>query len=393
MYTLSGQTFAQAYSAMYFAVAGGASAATVAPQPFIENAFGGANSASCSTAVGGVKYSSCTGWLVASQTSLIKGAQVSDLWAAMNKATSWALGRTMISSPALGTNVNAQAASIDIQSSLGWGNYNAMYVTWRGREFYHMTLLSNFTYSKALGTSALAQYNSSYTQYDAFNTHANYGVANFDYKYLYNFAASYKTPWYSTQKGIVGHVLGGYTVAPLFFATSGAPVCVGYAAGSQNQAFGQSSSSSISGPNYSSGDCTLPITPGTKYSYSLVENNFGSNGVGTNNATGLSAFADPAAVAANQRRCILGYDTSCSGGYGNMRGFPNWNVDASVVKELAVWKEGRAGATFSFTFTNVLNHFQPSNTSPALTSLTTFGRVTGQASTPRNLEMGLRIHF
>jgi hypothetical protein len=90
---------------------------------------------------------------------------------------------------------------------------------------------------------------------------------NFDYKYLYNFAASYSTPWYSGRKGILGHVLGGYKVAPLFFAQSGAPVCVGYAAGSIQQAFGQSSSSSISGPNYSSGNCALPIIPGTKYQF------------------------------------------------------------------------------------------------------------------------------
>ncbi len=393
MMTLGGQQFSQAYADMYFALANGTNPANIAAQPFIEAALGGANSATCSTAVGGVKYSSCTGYLAASQTSLIKNAQVSDLWAAMNKLTSWTLGRTMITSPAIGgSNVNAQAASVDIQSSLGYGNYNAFYSTWRARDFHHMTILSNFTWSKSLGTSPLAQYNSSYTQFDAFNEHANYGVDNFDYKFLYNFAASYATPWYSSQKGILGHVLGGYKVAPLFFATSGAPVCVGYAAGSVQQSFGQSSSSSITGPNYSSGDCAVPINPGTKIQWSEYQT-FGSNGVGTNNTTGLNVFADPNAVASNLRRCILGYDTSCSGGYGNMRGLPTWNLDASVVKDIAVWKDGKAGATFTFQFTNILNHFQPSNPGPAITSLTTFGKITGQSNTPRNLEMGLRIHF
>jgi len=311
----------------------------------------------------------------------------------MNKQTSWTLGRTMVSGPLVpGGNIAAQAASIDIQSSLGYGNYNAMYVTWRARDFHHMTILSNFTWSRALGTAPLAQYNSSYTQFDAFNTHANYGADNFDYKFLYNFAASYKTPWYSSQKGVLGHVLGGYSVAPLFFAQSGAPVCVGYAAGSVQQSFGQSSSSSIGGPNYSSGDCAVPVVPGTKYQWSEYQNS-GSNGVGTNNSTALSVFADPAAVAGNLRRCILGFDTSCSGGYGNMRGLPTWNLDASVIKDIGVWKDGRVGATLSFQFTNLLNHFQPSNPGPSLSSLTTFGKITGQSNTPRNLEFGLRIHF
>jgi hypothetical protein len=386
MMTLGGQQFSQAYAATYFALAAGTAAANIPVQPFFENALGGASSASCKA------YSSCTAYVAATQTSLIKNAQVSDLWAALNKTASWTLGRTMISSPALGTAINAQAASIDIQSSLGYGNYNALYVHWTARDFHHVTILSNFTYGKSLGTAALAQYNSSYTQFDAFNLHANYGVANFDYKFLYNLAATYKTPWFSTQKGIIGRVLGGYSVSPLFTAQSGAPVCVGYAAGSQNQAFGQSSSSSITGPNYSTGDCALPINPGTKYQFSEYQNT-GSNGVGTNNTTALNVFADPAAVANNLRRCILGFDTSCGGGYGNMRGLPTWNLDASVVKDIGVWKEGRVGATLSFQFTNILNHFQPSNPSPSITTLTTFGKITGASNTPRNLEMGLRVHF
>ena len=386
MTTLGGQQFSQAYAATYFALQAGTAAAAIPAQPFFENAFGGAQSASCKA------YSSCTAFIASTQTSLFKNAQVSDLWAAMNKAASWTLGRTMISGPAVpGGNVAAQAASIDIQSSLGYGNYNAMYVTWRAREFHNMTILSNFTYGSAKGTAALAQYNSSYTQFDAFNTHANYGPSNFDYKFLYNFAATYKTPWFASQKGIAGHLLGGYSVAPLFYAQSGAPVCVGYAAGSVQQAFGASSSSSITGPNYSSGDCAQVINPGAKLQWSEYQN-FGSGGVGTNNSTGLNVFADPAAVAANLRRCILGYDTSC-GGYGNMRGLPTWNLDASFVKEIGVWKEGRVGATFTAQFTNLLNHFQPSNPGPSITSLTTFGRITGQSNTPRNLEMGLRIHF
>ncbi len=386
MTTLGGQAFSAAYASTYFALQSGTAPAAIPAQPFFENALGGASSASCKA------YASCTAYVATTQTSLIKNAQVSDLWRAMSNAASWTLGRTQISSPALGTSVAAQAASVDLQSSLGYGNYNAMYVTWRAREFHHMTILSNFTWSKALGTSALAQYNSSYTQYDAFNLHSNYGVANFDYKFLYNIAGSYKTPWFASQKGLVGKVLGGYTVAPLFFATSGPPVCVGYAAGSVQQSFGQSSSSSITGPNYSSGDCAVPINPGQKVQFK-TNGTFGSNGVGTNNTSGLNVFADPAAVAGNLRRCVLGYDTSCSGGYGNMRGLPNWNLDLSISKEVAAWKDGRVGASFSFQFTNVLNHFQPSNPGPALTSLTTFGRITGQANTPRNLEMGLRIHF
>jgi hypothetical protein len=63
-----------------------------------------------------------------------------------------------------------------------------------------------------------------------------------------------------------------------------------------------------------------------------------------------------------------------------------------VVKNLALYQE-RVSAQFLFIFTNVLNHFQPSNPSLSLTSPTTFGQITGQANSPRSMEFGLRIRF
>jgi hypothetical protein len=375
MTTLNGQTFASAYAATNMALNNGVAASAVPVQPFFEAAFGGSNSASCKA------YGSCTAFLAATQTSLIKNAQVSDLWAAMNKAASWTLGKTMYSGSGI-------AASVEDIGSAGYGNYNAAYITWKARDFHGATILSNFTWSRSLGTSPQTQATSSYTFLDPYNLQANYGPNGFDIRFLYNLAISYKDPFYTTQKGIVGHLLGGYSIAPLFTAQSGSPICVGYTAGSQGQAFGSSSSSNISP---TPGVCAIQITP-TSLSITENENASGSGGVGTNNTTGLSAFTNPAAVAANFRRCILGFDTSC-GGAGTLRGFPTWNLDAQVLKDIGVWKDGKVGATLSFSFTNVMNHFQPSNPSLSITSLTTFGKISGQSNTPRNLEFGLRIHF
>jgi hypothetical protein len=382
MTTLGGQSFAQAYADMYIGlVNNGQTAAQLAPQPFIEAALGGASSATCTTAVSGVKYSSCTGYLAAAQSSLIKNAQVSDLWAAMNKLTSWTLGKTMYS----GNPINA--VSVEDIGSAGHGNYNAAYVTWRARDYHGMTVLSNFTWARALGTSPQSQSSSSYTFLDAFHPNANYGPNGFDIKFTYSLAMSYKDPFYKTQKGIVGKFLGGYTIAPLFTAQSGAPICVGYTAGSQAQPFGESSSANISSVP---GQCAIQVSP-TALNLTEYANVAGSGGIGTNNPTGLNAFANPQAVEANFRKCILGYDTSC-GGSGTFRGLPTWNLDAQVLKDVS-FKEGRFGATFGFTFTNILNHFQPSNPSLSLNSLTSFGKISGQSNTPRNMEFSLRLHF
>ncbi|HXI23082.1 MAG TPA: hypothetical protein VNG71_04335, partial [Pyrinomonadaceae bacterium] len=119
-------------------------------------------------------------------------------------------------------------------------------------------------------------------------------------------------------------------------------------------------------------------------------NNAGSNGIGTNSPFGLNMFDDPAALFNNFRRCILGYDTSC-GGINNLRGMPNWNLDATLAKEVKFTE--RVGVTLTVQFTNVLNHFQPSDAGPSLSTPTNFGRIVGSVYNPRQMELGARIHF
>ena len=106
--------------------------------------------------------------------------------------------------------------------------------------------------------------------------------------------------------------------------------------------------------------------------------------------------ADPAAVFALFRRCVLGLDQNC-GGTGNLRGLHRWNADATLAKDLKFTE--RVGATFTLQFTNVFNHRQPSdppNSSSSFLSLsspTNFGKITGSTYASRQMEFGLRIHF
>ena len=68
------------------------------------------------------------------------------------------------------------------------------------------------------------------------------------------------------------------------------------------------------------------------------------------------------------------------------------NVDLGIHKTIAVWKEG-VGADISIQMTNVLNHVVMGTPTMTLTTPNTFGRITGTANTPRNMEFGLRLHF
>ncbi|MDP8979731.1 MAG: carboxypeptidase regulatory-like domain-containing protein [Acidobacteriota bacterium] len=384
MTTLGGQSFAQAFAALYAAVpaTGAVSASANLPaQPFFETALGGAGSAYCSG------YSNCTTAVASKSTSSIRNTAVSDLWAAMNRAPSWVLGRTMISSPINGG--SGQATAIATTTSLGFGNYNALFVTFRARDFHGLTAVSNFTWGRALGTGTLGQANSSNTALDIWNLGANYGPNNFDIRFIYNLAMYYQPPYFKGQHGVMGHILGGWTISPLFTAQSGVGTSVTYSEGSCTgcQAFGEVSAGSSFSSTTENAVGASHFTGGN----SSHQNVSGSNGVGTNNPTGLNMFSDPATVLTEFRRCILGSDTSC-GGYYNLRNLPTWNLDATVAKDINLFRE-RVGATLIFQFTNLLNHFQPGTPSLSLTSPTNFGKITTQANTPRNMEFGLRIHF
>ncbi|MGA2147395.1 MAG: carboxypeptidase regulatory-like domain-containing protein [Bryobacteraceae bacterium] len=399
MMTLGGQSFASAFAQTYWQLynQGFASNATVTGQPFFESALGGAGSSYCAG------YSSCTQAVVSKNSiSDFKYVETSTLWAAMNKASSWGPGPTMISGA-------GQASSAALNASLGWGNYNGVYLTMRARDYHGMTILSNFTWSRALGTAAQYQATSSNTLVNPFDVAANYGPNSFDYKAVFNTAMFYRPALFQHSNSLLSKIVGGWTLGPIFTAQSGVPNAVGYSQGtcSSCMTFGESSSTGIE----AYGDQAVLLskfTGGTSANYNLTSGSTSRSSnpyvptgtvVGGNNSTGVNMFTNPAAVAAEFRPCVLGFDTNC-GGYGGIRGMPTWNLDAALNKDFSLWKENRVGATLSFQFTNLLNHVQMTTpngveggSSLSLTSLTTFGRTNSQANTPRNMEFGFRVHF
>jgi hypothetical protein len=396
METLGGQSFAQAYSQvwqqMFF---NSVSPANVTAQQFFERALGGSGSSYCAG------YASCTSALVSKNNALFKETAVSDIWNAMTKTPGWTLGRTVFSQPAVGGGL-AQSTSLLTSTSFGYGNYNALFVSLRTTNWHGLTAISNFTWGRSLGTAQQIQATSSATPLTPFDIGANYGPQGFDIKFLYNLSLYYQTPFFRGQKGILGHILGGWTISPLFSAQSGGPTSVSYTEGSCTgcEAFGEVTTPGTSGTG-STSEAAVGLMPytgkmATRYNIyptgtqgnNLVE---GVAAVGTKTAGyfGLNAFSDPAAVWDEFRPCVLGYDARC--GSGSLRGLPTWNLDANVVKDFSVYKE-RVGAQVFWQITNVLNHFQSSGPSLSLTSPTTFGQI-GGGGTPRNMEFGIRIHF
>jgi Carboxypeptidase regulatory-like domain len=380
--TLNGQSFANAWSNIFQQSTSGSAIQT---QPFFESALGGPNSAYCAG------FASCTAAVASKQKGQLAATnpQVYTLWTTLANTSSWTLGRTLPDS------APQQTGNIFMDTSLGWGNYNALYVSYTMREWHDVTVKSNFTWSRSMGTAAYAQSTSTESVVNPFNLAAAYGPQGFDYRFVYTMAMVYNPKWFlHSNSSFVRTALGGWNFSPLFTAQSGAPLQVGV--GSNCQAFGESNCAD-SGVAPENALFTGPYTQGN----SLHQNVTGSGGIGTTQnpatgGTGLNYFSNPAAAYAGFRAPILGFDVQ-DGGVGILRNFPLWNLDLQVTKDFRIPLREGMGLTFSAQFFNVLNHFQPGTPTLTYSTPSSFGTVTSAstaaAGNPRTIEFGLRLHF
>src|SRR5277367_243213 len=127
-------------------------------------------------------------------------------------------------------------SGVSLATAQGYGNYNGGFITFKATDFHGLTLQENFTYSKALGTNAVAQASSALTANDAFDLAKSYGVQAFNQKIIFNTFLVYQTPWYKNQSSLLGRAAGGWTFSPIFTAGTGQPITCGTFSGAQ--AFG-----------------------------------------------------------------------------------------------------------------------------------------------------------
>jgi hypothetical protein len=281
-------------------------------------------------------------------------------------------------------------------TSLGYGNYNSMFVSYKMSTWHGLSLQSNFTWSKALGTGSQVQATSQYSANDPFYLGRSYGYQPWDRKFLFNVWFTYTPPVYQGQHGVLGRVLGGWTFAPILDMGSGLPVGVytgqwATSAYTGGQSFGGMDSSNIGDYENAVNICGSNSFTTTRHDhFSPGSQNFGSNAP-------ANMFQNPEAVYNCFRNPILGVDNGHNGGVGNLRGMPFWNVDFNIKKNVMITE--RFGAEFGAVFTNVFNHNQLADpgqtylTDPAdFGSLETGGGVL-QVNNARKIEVDVRLRF
>jgi len=387
MFTEGAQTFAKAYAAIEEEYCGGGpglvaglagggclkDTAAVTPQPFFEsaNTFGGPTSAYCAA------FASCTAAVVSKESARIATQSVWRMWSDLDP--NYLFGPTMLNTPIKSSPFGIQGqttSGVAVNASVGYGNYNAMFLTFKSSDWHGVTAQSNFTWGKSLGTDATAQATSELTADDPYFLGRGYTLQPWDRQFLFNTFLVFAPHYYSSQHGVVGHLLGGWSFAPIFVAGSGLPLQIntlnGVAGVGDSQSFGEGDSA-----NFFSGATAVPIGPHPTGSASR-----------TNNGK-LQPFALPASSFMNYRDPILGLDTG-SNGY-SLRGQPFWNIDFNIRKNTAITE--RVSVETQFTFTNVFNHVQLANPSVDLTNTPAWGQLGSELDTPRQLEFGIRLRF
>jgi len=387
MMTLGGQSFDKAYAAVEtalgcatsFAACGanvpGTAAArlayanTFAPQAFFEAAMKPAYCAG---------FASCTAAVVFNQIGNLENQKVWSMWSSLDNG-GFNFPRSMLNTPIACTapcfgGSGQLTSGVGVNASTGHGNYNGLFISTKVTQWKGITLAENFTWSKTLGTGAFVQATSEYTPNDSLNLNNQYGLQNFDRKFVFNSYAMIEDPWYKSQQGIIGHIAGGWSLAPILAIGSGAPI--GCGTQTDGQSFG-----SADGRNFFTIENCILTKPVGGGSSSLHNGNI---------------FADPNAVLATLRPPILGLDTG-TGGAGVFRGLSYWNVDMRLVKEIKIRE--RMNLQFQYVVTNIFNHpvFADPNASFFVQGVDPtsggFGAVGGQGNNPRQMQFGLRFSF
>ena len=146
-----------------------------------------------------------------------------------------------------------------MNASIGYGNYNALFVTLkiaglaRGDHAVELHLVQG----AGNGRRSAGHQRGARRQIPS-TCRTGYGYQAFDRRFIYNLFLVYQPHWYKSQSGFLGHVLGGWTIAPVFTAGSGLPITLGTVNGG-GQAFGEGDSVNFFG--YGVSENAIPINP------------------------------------------------------------------------------------------------------------------------------------
>lgn len=374
MYTMGGETFADAFDKLQIAYAsGGAAAASALTQPFFEAALGGPTGAYC------VGYATCTAAVVAKRGSYLNYRNVFSMFRRLDPF--WVTG-TMLP-------YTTQSTGADTTVSWGRSTYAGGFFSLRKDMTHGVNISANYTLSKTLDNFGWNQ-DIIDAMMDAYYPDRSYGPANFDRRHVFNAFATWELPfghgkrWASS--GILDKIAGGWSTSYIFTLSSG----IAYQVYNGNSCLEYGD-----GTNYN--DCSGMI-PTNSNSVAMARHDSGvtvTNGWGSQSDGGMAAgaypnaFSNPAAVATSYRLPL--FSDQRSGNSPVLFGQKDWGLDFTVKKTTKITE--RLNTTFSADFFNLFNHPRLSNPNTDISSRSDFGVLNSQYNAPRTIQWGLRFDF
>jgi len=384
MMKLGGQTFAQAYAAVWTQLNAGTTPAKVTAQPFFESALSGTGLCS--------QYNNCTAYVATYQGSNITSENVTGIAEAMD--SKWNFGHMMYST--------TQAGYEEMVSSTGLSDYSAFIVKLSKHAAHGLTFNMNATYGRSLGTLGLAQTYTEDTADNAFNPRANWTPQPWDRKFAMNWLGTYHLPFgpgqrFSNPNPVLSRLMGGWSVSPLLSWASGLPV--EFYTGGDEMGAGE----------YENGASAVPVGINTatltNSQHHLVvndpangqggnPNSVGVNGNAYNGGAGENMFANPISVYNSFRPFVLGIDGAPSPD-GQLRGPVHWVLDLGITKDTKIHEN--VGFTVYCQMINAFNHTNWNAPFLDLQDAPDFGTMTGGYGSIGNygrvIELGARISF
>ena len=234
----------------------------------------------------------------------------------------------------------------------------------------------NYTWSHSLDTIGFTQENVFITPSDSFNKGRDYGPSLFDRRHVLNMFLVYDLPFgkghYLGGNRIMDKIFSGWTLSGSFAAASGIPVAV--FDGSVNgecDMFGNGDGSGACG-NSQIALAGAPRSASAHY-----------------NGSSVTPFGQSPTAAAGLFREPFFSDARAGAGY--FRSYPRWNTDAGLTKTTTITERVKMG--FGIQAVNVFNHMDFNDPTLDVSNAKNFGVTTGQYSTPRFLNLNIRVDF
>jgi hypothetical protein len=112
--------------------------------------------------------------------------------------------------------------AINLFKTIFTSNYHSLQVGVQKRFRGDSLMAFNYTYSHVL-TTAQSDFR---TPQNTYNIQAEYGPGQFDRRHIFNANFIYELPWYRSQEGFAGHLLGGWEFSGIVYVYSGLPLTV-----------------------------------------------------------------------------------------------------------------------------------------------------------------------